>query len=50
MSAGQESRDAATMRVIEELKRLYKQKIMPLEQTYRFDLCEHLMISYRSIL
>ena len=31
-------RDAATMRVIEELKRLYKVKIMPLEQTYRFDL------------
>ena len=31
-------RDAATMRVIEELKRLYKTKIMPLEQLYRFDL------------
>jgi EH domain-containing protein 1 len=31
-------RDAATMRVIEELKRLYKTKILPLEQVYRFDL------------
>ena len=31
-------RDAATMRVIEELKRLYKTKILPLEQMYRFDL------------
>ena len=31
-------RDAATMRVIEELKRLYKTKILPMEQTYRFDL------------
>eukprot|EP01040_Poterioochromonas_malhamensis_P016421 gene16421-18627_t len=31
-------RDAATTRVIEELKRLYKVKILPLEQTYRFDL------------
>jgi hypothetical protein len=30
-------RDAATMRVIEELKRLYKTKILPLEQMYRFD-------------
>jgi hypothetical protein len=25
-------RDAATLRVIEELKRIYKSKIMPLEQ------------------
>jgi GTPase SAR1 family protein len=31
-------RDPATIRVIEELKRLYKVKILPLEQTYRFDL------------
>lgn len=31
-------RDAATLRVIEELKRLYKTKILPLEQLYRFDL------------
>ncbi len=31
-------RDAATQRVIEELKRLYKTKILPLESTYRFDL------------
>lgn len=31
-------RDAATMRVIEELKRLYKTKVLPLEQQYRFDL------------
>ena len=31
-------RDAATMRVIEELKRLYKVKILPLEQSYRFDI------------
>lgn len=31
-------RDAATIRVIEELKRLYKTKILPLEQYYRFDL------------
>eukprot|EP01038_Epipyxis_sp_PR26KG_P005497 gene5497-7609_t len=31
-------RDAATLRVIEELKRLYKTKILPLEQLYRYDL------------
>lgn len=31
-------RDPATTRVIEELKRLYKLKILPVEQTYRFDL------------
>jgi hypothetical protein len=31
-------RDAATLRVIEELKRLYRSKILPLEQTYRYDL------------
>jgi hypothetical protein len=31
-------RDAATQRVIEELKRLYKTKILPLEQMCRFDL------------
>ena len=31
-------RDAATMRVIEELKRLYKLKILPLEQTHRYDI------------
>ena len=31
-------RDAATMRVIEELKRIYKSKIMPLEKLYQFDL------------
>ena len=31
-------RDAVTQRVIEELKRLYKTKILPLEQTYRYDL------------
>lgn len=31
-------RDVATMRVIDELKRLYKTKILPLEQNYRFDL------------
>lgn len=34
----QHDRDAATMRVIEELKRLYKTKLLPLEQTYRYDL------------
>jgi hypothetical protein len=26
-----------TQRIIEELKRLYKTKILPLEQTYRYD-------------
>jgi GTPase SAR1 family protein len=31
-------RDAATLRVIEELKRLYKAKIQPLEQLYKFDM------------
>jgi GTPase SAR1 family protein len=31
-------RDAATLRVIEELKRLYKTKILPLEQLYRYDI------------
>lgn len=31
-------RDAATMRVIEELKRIYKSKILPLERTYLFDI------------
>ena len=31
-------RDVATMRVIDELKRLYKTKILPLEQLYRYDL------------
>jgi len=31
-------RDALTMRVIEELKRLYKTKILPLEQLYRYDI------------
>ena len=31
-------RDAATLRVIEELKRLYKTKILPLEQLYRYEL------------
>lgn len=30
-------RDAATLRVIEELKRLYKTKILPVEQLYRYD-------------
>jgi hypothetical protein len=30
-------RDAATMRVIEELKRIYKSKILPLERMYLFD-------------
>lgn len=30
-------RDAATMRVIEELKRIYKSKILPLERMYQFD-------------
>jgi hypothetical protein len=30
-------KDAATLRVIAELKRLYKTKILPLEQLYRFD-------------
>lgn len=30
-------RDAATLRVIEELKRIYKTKILPLEQLYKFD-------------
>jgi GTPase SAR1 family protein len=30
------TRDAATQRVIEELKRLYKTKILPLEQTYQY--------------
>lgn len=30
-------RDPATIRVIDELKRLYRLKIMPLEQMYRFD-------------
>uniref|UniRef100_A0A7S3HF70 Calmodulin n=1 Tax=Spumella elongata TaxID=89044 RepID=A0A7S3HF70_9STRA len=30
-------KDAATMRVIAELKRLYKTKILPLEQLYKFD-------------
>jgi len=31
-------KDPATLRVISELKRLYKTKILPLEQLYRFDL------------
>lgn len=31
-------RDAATMRVIEELKRIYKTKILPLEKMYSFDM------------
>lgn len=30
-------RDAATLRVIEELKRMYKQKVLPLEKLYDFD-------------
>lgn len=30
-------RDAATMRVITELKRIYNTKILPLEQLYMFD-------------
>jgi len=30
-------RDAATLRVIEELKRIYKTKILPLEKLYKFD-------------
>lgn len=30
-------KDAATLRVIAELKRLYKTKILPLEQLYKFD-------------
>jgi hypothetical protein len=30
-------RDAVTQRVVEELKRLYKTKIYPLEQLYRYD-------------
>ena len=38
MSTTIQERDAATMRVIDELKRLYKTKILPLEQLYRFDL------------
>jgi hypothetical protein len=38
MSGPSDARDAATMRVIEELKRLYKTKIMPLEAMYRYDL------------
>lgn len=36
--AGQQDRDAATQRVIEELKRVYKSKILPLETMYRYDL------------
>ena len=35
--SGFADRDAATMRVIEELKRLYKTKIKPLEQLYHYD-------------
>jgi len=31
-------RDPQTIRVIEELKRLYKLKILPLEQLYRYDI------------
>ena len=31
-------RDASTLRVLEELKRLYKTKILPFEQLYRYDL------------
>lgn len=34
----QHDRDAATMRVIEELKRIYKTKILPLETQYRYDI------------
>jgi hypothetical protein len=30
-------RDPVTARVIEELKRVYKTKVLPLEQAYRFD-------------
>lgn len=36
--SGFADRDADTMRVIEELKRLYKTKILPVEQLYRYDL------------
>ena len=31
-------RDASTMRVLEELKRIYKTKILPLEKLYMFDM------------
>ena len=30
-------RDPVTQRIVEELKRLYKTKILPLEQLYRYD-------------
>lgn len=36
--AAQQDRDAATQRVIEELKRIYKSKILPLETLYRYDI------------
>ena len=31
-------RDPQTQKVIEELKRVYKTKVLPLEQTYRYDM------------
>jgi polynucleotide 5'-kinase involved in rRNA processing len=31
-------KDASTIRVIEELKRIYKTKILPLEKMYMFDM------------
>lgn len=36
--SGFTDRDPATLRVIEELKRIYKTKILPLEKLYNFDL------------
>jgi polynucleotide 5'-kinase involved in rRNA processing len=38
MSHGLTERDAATMRVIEEIKRIYKSKLLPLEKLYQYDI------------
>lgn len=43
--SGLDERSAATLRVIEELKRLYKTKIQPLEQLYRYDVFNTACIS-----
>ena len=36
--SGMSDKDASTIRVIEELKRIYKTKILPLEKMYMFDM------------
>jgi EH domain-containing protein 1 len=43
--SGFAERDAATLRVVEELKRVYKTRILPIEQLYRYDLFNTPLIS-----